>query len=307
MRRAFATLAFVLGALGVAGGCGREDVELALPVIGPGGDGGNVAPREGGTSVCDAGVARACRALDQACQLDAECCSGRCESGVCLPAGACHGPGAACAGSAECCSARCEPVVGTTNRACAALCKAAGAACASAQECCSTGCIGGVCTDRLCVREGEGCAGSAECCSGVCEGSRCRVDAVALCRPTGEDCNSGGGRPCCFGCEDGRCGPGPGACRPRTAPCNLDGECCSGTCSASGDARACGGACGAEGAACTAASDCCSGACSASPGVCVAAASAACGVLGDACSAGDRCCSGVCLDGRCAANCGALR
>jgi hypothetical protein len=284
----------------VAAGCGSEEIELApaadrprIELPGPTSDPG----------VCDPSTRRTCRPLDDACALDVECCTGRCEAGRCLPPGTCSAAGAACGSPSACCSDRCEPVVGSTNRACAPVCRALGAACTRAQECCSGGCSGGVCAPTICALVGDACVAAADCCSGVCQDARCRIDGAALCRPSGEDCTSGGGSPCCFACVGGRCDPGPGACRPLTAPCGADTDCCSGSCAAlPGGTRACAGACGAEGAACRAPSDCCSGTCSASPGTCVPASST-CGSVGAACASNDACCSGLCLAGRCAERC----
>lgn len=297
-----------IGALLIAA-CGREDVLLAPEpvVVGDAGAEAGATPPlllpDGGTAtVCT--TERACRTLDAPCATGNECCSGRCEGGRCLPIGACKAPAAACATRAECCSGRCEPIAGTTNRACTNLCRATGAACVTGSDCCSFSCRNNACVAEACRQEGDDCTSVQECCSGACSGGKCRLDSTALCRATGEDCTSGGGGPCCYGCTDGRCDLGPGPCRPRGAPCVTTADCCAGTCVEGADkARFCTSACVAEGASCTQSADCCSGACtSSSTGKCAASAST-CSLVGEACNTGPTCCTGSCFDGRCADNC----
>jgi hypothetical protein len=311
------TRAVLLTAAAVAvllsGACGREDIELSHFTAdasgeGAANEGGGFG--EGGFSPCDRdGGGRPCHGIGEACSLAGECCSGRCETGSCMPKGACAVPGAACTTRADCCSGSCEPVPGTAARQCTDFCKREGEACARAQDCCSLGCKSGVCGATLCSREGSDCTTGADCCSGLCDSDKkCTLDTKAGCRATGEDCNSGGGASCCGTCVNNRCDLGPGACRPLDAPCDVAADCCTGACTqGAGNVKRCTGACIDTGGACQTTADCCSGtSCTGSPSTCTSPTSV-CKLQGDTCAADGECCSLQCLLGRCGDNCPVLK
>lgn len=294
--------------LACVGGCGREDVQLSLASADASAS-SQVGPDASDEAICarDGGL-RACRPLDRECVAGVECCSGRCEGGSCIAEGTCLGPGSPCMNRDGCCSGRCEPIAGTSNRACTVACRGEGKPCSAAADCCSFGCAGGVCVARQCAKRGDGCSANADCCAGTCTDGRCTPSEGGICRPTGEDCTSGGGGPCCSGtCVGDRCDVGPGACRPRGAPCTQDGECCRGPCAldASGT-RVCAAPCGTDGSSCGSSADCCSGACSGGAGTCVST-TGSCALVGASCSSGPECCSGLCLGNRCVEPCSQLR
>ncbi len=299
-------LAFAAILTGACGGIGREDVELVPPA----GEG------DGGARSCSlpAGATRVCQELGGTCVVDAECCSARCASGVCLEAGSCAGPGIACTNRASCCSGRCEPLGGSTNRVCLAYCKADGDACTRALDCCSMGCHGGKCGGPVCGGDDDlTCTADTDCCSGHCSTTthKCQADGVGVCRASGESCDSSGGDAgggdgkCCGGtCAGERCDLGAGPCRATGTICTRDTDCCRGTCTAAagGGLRVCTAACIPDGTGCTLGSDCCSRHCNGSPGTCGAQLTS-CKLIGTACHGNDDCCSGQCLGGACGNNC----
>jgi hypothetical protein len=304
-------------ALGVVAvpACGREDVELVPLVTSDGATGGDdgEALGEGGrgeAGACPDASARACRGLGDGCAAAQDCCSSRCEGSVCLPT-SCGAPGAACTMRGQCCSGLCEPIAGTPNRGCAGYCKRAGQVCARAQDCCSLACVAGACAVGVCGKTGDDCLQTSDCCSGKCVTGRCELDTALSCRPSGEDCSSGGGAGCCGACNvDGRCDVGVGPCRPGGSPCLSTADCCTGACVRSGaggkDPFVCSSACIAADAPCTTSADCCAGSCNGVPSTCRAEV-AACKLLGVDCASDQECCSAQCLGGRCGDNCGGPR
>jgi hypothetical protein len=222
--------------------------------------------------------------------------------------GACAGAGAPCSSRADCCSGLCEPVDGTATRACLATCLPPGAACQRADDCCSFGCNAGVCGGPECLQEGSNCTANSQCCSNLCDpaqGNKCSLDPAASCRPTGEDCNSGGGSPCCGTCNGAsqRCDPGSGPCRPLGTVCTTQADCCHGSCMDDGTGRTvCTSPLLADGVSCQAGFECVSGSCVSNPPVCGAEA-AACTVTGAACTSGAQCCSGTCEGSVCLSGC----
>jgi len=286
-------LALALG----AGACG-EDVNFASGRAGVGGSpdaastddsaarpADDATSRDSGCSFALDGSDSACRPNGSACRATKDCCSGRCEDGYCLKLGACAAPGAPCNTRSGCCSERCEPVGRNGGLACGPYCQADGARCAEASDCCALACNGGVCGGALCSVIGSSCGRDSECCSDRCEMGRCVPTAVA-CLPTGEGCSadggggfggpmgpnqnqSGFGSRCCSGfCEarTGRCDLGPGFCREPSAPCNIDSECCRGSClrnaqGGGGDENVCTAPCLADGEDCNSNGDCCDGLC----------------------------------------------
>lgn len=316
--RARISLAVVLAGLGLGfvamPACGLEEVVLvpvaASDASGPGdgqalGDGGR-----GEAGACPDASMRACRGLGDPCASAQDCCSERCEGSVCLPA-SCGAPGAACATRDQCCSGLCEPIAGTPNRGCVGYCRRAGQACARAQDCCSLACLGGACAAAVCGKTGDDCVVGSDCCSSRCSGGRCELDTALSCRPSGEDCNSGGGVACCGACNaDQRCDVGAGPCRPSGSPCITTADCCAGSCARSGvDGKGpfvCTSACVTQGSACATTADCCAGTCSGLPATCREEVTA-CKLLGTDCTSDEECCSAQCLAGRCGDNCAGPR
>ena len=254
------SLAFVLS-IGLLS-CGREIVDL-----GPAMDGGALMDA---SAECGDGT---CRPNGGECSSPDECCSGRCESHVCLAPGTCAPPGASCANRSLCCGGRCD-MKSRTSSACESYCAPNRARCATAAQCCSLSCTDGRCGGALCGVVGQSCSNDAECCSNSCDQNQCR-DSDRSCRTAGDACDSDGGMICCSGvCNDltRRCDFGPGPCREPDAPCITDGDCCRGQClpNAQGD-KACTAPCLEEGRDCNGAGDCCSSRCEGNPSKCRAA------------------------------------
>ncbi len=267
------------------------------------------------SSACgDAPAPTGCRALGDPCGSGPDCCSDHCAAGACVVPGTCFGAGAMCASAADCCSSLCEPVNGTaTERTCLAECRPNGMACTRASDCCTLACNGGVCGGTECFVENTDCTANAQCCSNECDttnGNRCVLDPSATCRPSGEDCTSGGGQKCCGVCDNTlkRCDPGPSACRVTEMICTVDTDCCSGMCADDGTGRTicvlpAGASCLAAGAACHATFECCTGTtCTGDPPACGSAPST-CGITGASCTVGGACCSSECSGGSCQAGC----
>jgi hypothetical protein len=308
--------------------CGREDIELlgnpqrdaGIPASDAEGAQGDGAPAEASLdaaldsvhdaaeAACSFASAHACLEKGQGCTASADCCTGRCDQGVCLAPGTCSGPGVSCTARSECCSGRCEPVPGSGRRSCLNYCLPVGAACTWSLDCCAMACRGGVCVaGHSCIVVGQDCVDGAECCSGFCsadadagQSGLCTADPAAPCSPTGEACGA-----CCGACDAvGRCDFGPGSCRAIGALCEQDGDCCVGQCRAVNypDETICDATCSTDGAACTQDAECCSTNCTGSPPRC-APATSSCGRTGTACSTSAECCTGECLDGLCGSNC----
>jgi len=163
----------------------------------PGGSlaaGGTRTSSSGDTSVADheAGDGSACSSVGAECAEASECCSGRCDFGLCLGStGLCTVAGDACAASAECCSGRCEDGVCVVSST--ASCRVAGASCETDGDCCSGTCgDDGLCPDTgRCQTAGEPCTGYHECCTGICADPGTGVSICQYaggCRPIGEVC-----------------------------------------------------------------------------------------------------------------------
>jgi hypothetical protein len=311
-----AVLTVLLAALALTTACGPEDIQLAradASTIEAGGDAGDMGTLTGGDGAapaCEAGAPPpACRALDEPCGGDSDCCSTHCAAGACVATGTCGGAGASCASPGDCCSGRCEPGNGTTARTCLAECRPDGVACARASDCCALDCNAGVCGGVECLEEGTACAANADCCSNLCDATqdhKCVIDPVAVCRPSGESCNSGGKGSCCGACDDTlqRCDEGTSACRALGVACAQALDCCSGACTKNaGGVPICAGPLLTDGARCQASFECASGSCGNAPPSCGEPPLATCVPTGDACGEGGACCSGICAGGLCQPGC----
>ncbi len=205
-----------------------------------------------------------CRASDELCASDAECCSGVCEQTAttedgrpirrCVINGSCFPPGALCEPftTGDCCpngggDSGCNLTRDGTRRCFGDddACTAAGQACVADEECCTfafpalrcqPGPSGGsVC----CLSADEPCALGDACCSGVCApgadgATRCASACVpdgGVCRSDAECCGCGCDR---RGASDGVCTSDPSRCGGCTGPslgqpCDPGGEpCCDG-------------------------------------------------------------------------------
>jgi hypothetical protein len=187
-------LSFALVALAALLNACVEHVELAP------------AASDGGVRACTPAVAgQTCTGIGEHCGADQDCCSVRCVSGLCLPAGSCSAPGGACVTRATCCSGRCEPT--PVGRVCLDYCARDGTTCASDLDCCSQSCVAGVCAGYgVCTPLGVACAASSECCAGgVCANvpGQC-IRATDECLCVGSACVTS--KDCCTGqCYAGSC------------------------------------------------------------------------------------------------------
>lgn len=288
--------------------CGREEVIELAPLADAGTGFGDVTitpPDDVATRPCEiveAGPRQACRADGASCQDGSDCCSSRCQGGVCLAAGTCAGPGTTCTTRDQCCSGRCEP--SGTKRVCLNYCLADGASCTTPGDCCSLACHGGVCGGELCAREEAPCSSSADCCSGVCDTAtkRCRT---GDCKGTGEECEIGDccSRTCTSDGGAPRCDYGPGPCRPTGAFCGSDSDCCRPPCAVGANGyKVCAAPALPDGEGCTSNADCKSRVCTGVPPVCGAPA-AQCKTVGTPCNVSSDCCSDVCQAGFCVSKC----
>jgi hypothetical protein len=170
-------------------------------------------------------------------------------------------------------------------------------------------CNNGKCGGQLCQGDDDFCANDASCCTGTCDPILQRCKSAGPCLGTMQSCE---GSSCCSGVcvirasdggNEGHCDLGPGPCRPTGTICQVDGDCCNGTCAARGGrVKVCSGACAADGQSCTSGADCCGGVCSGATPKCSTGA-AQCKLLGEPCVAGTACCSGQCVGGLCANLC----
>ena len=113
-----------------------------------------------------------------------------------------------------------------------------------------------------------------------------RIAGLLLAATLGMACSSGDEPTCATFC----CAVG--------APCTIDAECCTNTCT--------NGVCGTEackmdGAACTSPLECCTGACSAGCGVQICGDVTFCCAVGAPCTIDAECCTHTCTNGVCAA------
>jgi hypothetical protein len=230
-----------------------------------------------------------CLPSGDACSNASECCTGRCDFGLCLgQTGLCSANGVHCAASAECCSGRCEASDGT-NKTC-------------------------VTSATQCLFGGEACNVNADCCSGVC-GADGFCPVFAGCQTAGEPCT--GHHECCTGvCAD----PGTGTavcqyvsgCRPIGEICDVDADCCSSSCrgDTKGGVKRCDKPAGCmwPGEVCWTgqAANCCPQGKDGGNSLCLASVlgvsrcftagtSDACRSDGSECAFGDECCGGICL------------
>jgi len=239
------------------------------------------------------------------CLSPADCCSGICESDVCV--NACLQEGFACEDDVDtCCDGSCVAGFCTVN-----ICASIGESCVLGSDCCSSTCDAqsGLCSSGgLCLAAGEICSEAVDgCCSGSCQEAsdgvlRCSFE--GYCQPQGERCSEAG--ECCSGlCTDSRCATMAGECLPTGEICAGAGDCCSEVCTDNGlGFLVCGAVsgCSPAGELCTADSQCCSdaneveSACAVADGADFGLCSASdeCGGPGEMCGFSQlECCGGV--------------
>jgi hypothetical protein len=185
-------------------------------------------------SEVDAGEdASSCLDAGDACGDSGECCSGVCESDICVaPYGECSSVTKNCEVGAECCSGNCAP-----NDKCVATsdqCLDTGSSCNGHYQCCGGTCGNGVCTEPfgICLFTGVACSENAQCCSGICAGTCQMGEIAAACVNLGNACTLGVST-CCNGgqCQNSTCVLKAGDCRPQDSGCTDSFECCTGFCS----------------------------------------------------------------------------
>ncbi len=183
--------------------------------------------------ICSTGVT-GCGATGATCRDNLDCCSFRCDGGVCS-AEQCLDVGATCSSASECCTAVC------TADQCSTIpdaggCKVVGQACSLGSECCSTACPAGFCAPQASCRATDDlCFGDLDCCTSICS----RND----------------GTP-------GACVLPPGGCGQGGMPCTNNSTCCTRICADPGTgATIClpASGCRMTGLACIDAQSCCGG------------------------------------------------
>jgi hypothetical protein len=211
---------------------------------------------------------RCCSLEGTSCSVADDCCSGRCESGVC----ACAGATETCSVETDCCGR--DDLSCTDGRCCAP----SGGICGSDDQCCSGSCLDGLCAEcegGVCCRSIGSCTDGPDCCSGLC------VDGSCTCIEPGNACSTDA--ECCGDapCRGGVC------CIAAPNTCSDNAQCCSGVCDPEFDICAC----ARGGQTCADDGDCCELDCEG--GVC------ACGGSGAFCVTDDECCSGLCRQPNC--------
>jgi hypothetical protein len=206
------------------------------------------------------------RNAGDSCNIDDDCCTGKCVGGTCQQSHA----GDFCTANGDCFTNSCSfitllQVWGTCN------CSNLSQDCGNDSDCCKGDCLSGICT---CLANTASCTRDDECCSGECVANHCRA-----CNPINSTCNSGGvsccsgacnglnqcqcaangascvnQHDCCENCDGGKC------CTAQGANCTLGNLCCGDkyVCTAASPAPRC---CGQSGAACTQPGECCSNVC----------------------------------------------
>ena len=195
---------------------------------------------------CQGGVCE-CRvptSPPQACNHDAECCTGLCLNDTCY--GVCAGEGDDCSSSGYACCA------GYTCDQTSAQCGVAiGFACDTSLPCANPevgiACLDGVCSEANCNQVYQSCAATGTCCPGLtCQSG----PNGTCCADMGTSCSAD--TDCCTNvCHNGLCdcvGPGDSC---------ANGQCCSLIC-IDGDGIC---QCGPQGTYCRDSSDCCSNVC----------------------------------------------
>jgi hypothetical protein len=261
--------------------------------------GGTAGSGVGGAGTAGVAGGPTCSHDGNACTEGTECCSGKCEAGLCTTDTVCGLPGDACTGGGDCCSQKCE---GGECQADIPPCKNAGADCSNPTECCSLRCEGQKCQGSACVQNSQTCGNNTECCSGWCDGGNCRALPTNCGTTIGNACTEHS--QCCSKlCVDGKCAESS-FCTQQGDVCdpNRD-DCCSGVCNpVTGSAY---GTCGAPpsapancggvtGTACSSCGQCCSRLCAphATTGVYICQPPSGCRVTGELCKDDDDCCGG---------------
>lgn len=128
------TIAIVALAMGSTPGCSRSG--LTQPEF------------EEGTNPADVGT-KACGELNRECHSDAECCSGRCESGMCGGEfRLCDPDGSSC--SPKCCAGACDAHGKCGRERTPSGCGIGGTSCSDNSICCTRECRDGSCTYAAC-------------------------------------------------------------------------------------------------------------------------------------------------------------
>jgi hypothetical protein len=220
----------------------------------------------------------------------------------------CTAAGAGCALDADCCTGHCD----TDTAVCTRLpgeCRAAGDDCASGPDCCSFACVDFQCSASQCTSDGAECSSNDQCCSGSCNGGTC-TPLNTTCKTSGNACTDSS-ECCSHYCLNGVCDPDPSFCRQSGDTCTSDLECCGGSCAIASGATlglcqlvpASGaGSCTTAGEACTperdasgnyqCGSSCCSRACYpfGSSGITVCQPPSGCAPTGEICREDHDCC-----------------
>ena len=256
---------------------------------------------------CAENAMTSCDPIGEACTAAGECCSERCAdaAGAACTGGAdcrcafssdCRASDELCRNDGDCCVGLCDRPGGATVGTCISTgsCGVAGEPCSTeglSGACCSTACLdadgtGTPTCQRLggCILQDEACTTDATCCSGTCEDRGTSADGRPIrrcanadsCLPPGEVCGDGGASSnCCpngggdTGCVMGvegirRCLGGSGSCTLPAEVCTSPDDCClesfpTLTCAAGpSGANVC---CLPDGEVCATGSTCCSGIC----------------------------------------------
>jgi hypothetical protein len=152
---------------------------------GAGGDGGSGPPDTG------------CGRFQEICESDEQCCSNVCDMATLTcasPVGTCRVAGESCQGSTDCCTLRCEGGMCSDE-----ICISDGQACADNAECCGGSCVDTTCValNPDCLTAGNDCTAGGDCCSQLCgDDAKCTLGASFCIQPgdvciRNEDCCTG--------------------------------------------------------------------------------------------------------------------
>lgn len=176
-----------------------------------------------------------CGEPNDACAIDADCCTHICKDNLCSDS-ICGKDSFNCTVDKDCCSNFCDPI----TLACAQppTCTKPGEDCALQTDCCADtfcrfapGTLKAQCSTVSCAFDFVECATDDQCCSGHCDPHA--FFCTAACTDLGSTCT--GDTDCCTGrCENDVC---KGECS--TTFCSVGADCCDGACVAGACAAAC--------------------------------------------------------------------